>query len=498
MLLVGTALVTGTVAGGVSLAQQEAATPQGQTPLSAEMAAQPANFADIVERVAPAVVNISTTQPAPAAGMEGPEFGMPGIPEGTPFSEFLRRFFEEQGRGGSMEGRPRHDAHALGSGFIIDPAGYVVTNDHVVGEATEIDVILTDGRTLKATLVGRDSKTDLALLKVEADGPLPYVEFGDSDHARIGEWVLAVGNPFGLGGTVTAGILSARGRDLGAGPFDDFLQIDAPINRGNSGGPTFNLDGEVIGVNSAIFSPSGGSVGIGFAIPASLAQPIVEQLKENGSVERGWLGVHIQQVTPQIADAMGLSDHAGALIADVTLDSPAQAAGLEQGDLIVTFDGKPVAGAHDLPRMVAETPAGTEVPLEVLRGGEKLTLTLEVGSMPSDEQVAAAQPAPGVEQHQGALGLALAGIDDTVRQRFQIPEDVSGVAVVGVEGDGPAAEAGIAAGDVIVEAGGAAVTSPEDVATSLKHAEEEGRKALLLLIDRQGDQRFVAVTIAEA
>src|SRR5271154_1590411 len=336
----------------------------------------------------------------------------------TPFDEFLRRFFDQQNPTGQQHlfpQMPGGQAHriALGSGFIIDPSGYVVTNSHVVGGASKVEVTLQDDSKYPAKIIGRDPKTDIALLKIKADKPLPYVSFGDSSSAQVGDWVMAVGNPFGLGGTVTTGIISARGRDIHSGPFDDFLQIDAPINRGNSGGPTFNLDGQVIGINTAIYSPNGGSVGIGFAVPSNLAKTVVAQLEEHGKVSRGWLGVQIQEVTTAIASSLGLQGEHGALVAVVTPDSPGAKAGLKQGDVILTFNGSEVNHLHDLPRLVAESAPDTAAKLKVWRNGQPVELHATLGELPNNEQVASA--ADGQDQDESAradaLGMHLASLN---------------------------------------------------------------------------------------
>ncbi|MBI3451632.1 MAG: Do family serine endopeptidase, partial [Rhodospirillales bacterium] len=363
-------------------------------PPAAEARSGPEGFSVLVAKVSPAVVNVSTTQKfETVAETMPPQFA---FPPGSPFEEFSRRFFQTPGEGdsnGDHDGTPRR-ATALGSGFIIDPAGYVVTNNHVIGQAEKITVTLQGGDKFDAALIGRDAKTDLALLKIKSDKPLPFVSFGDSAQAQVGDWVIAVGNPFGLGGTVTAGIISARGRDIQSGPFDDFLQIDAPINRGNSGGPTFNTDGQVIGINSAIYSPNGGSVGIGFAIPASLAKPIVEQLRTHGSIDRGWLGVQIQPVTDEIANGLGLAKAQGALVSSIRDDGPAAKSGLEQGDVIVAVNGETVTQFKDLPRLIAAIKAGEKVRLAVWRGGAETTVNVVIGKMPQDEMAAAESDSP--------------------------------------------------------------------------------------------------------
>ena len=345
----------------------------------------PSSFSELVERVKPAVVNISTKGRTRArAGIQGQEFGMPGLPEGSPFGEFYRHFFEGHPGlpgGGGVE----REFEAAGSGFIISADGHVVTNNHVIEHADEIEVILSDGTRYPAKVKGRDPKTDLALLELESDESLPYVELGDSDDAQVGDWVVAVGNPFGLGGTVTAGIISARGRDIQSGPFDDFLQIDAPINRGNSGGPLFDTEGRVVGINTAIYSPSGGNVGIGFAIPSTMAKEIIAQLRAEGSVARGWLGVQIQPVTEIVAESLGLEKQQGALVASVVPDGPADRAGIETGDVIVRMNGEELDDFKDLPKLVAKAKAGSESTLEVRRQGKTRKLEVEIGRMPGDE-----------------------------------------------------------------------------------------------------------------
>ncbi|MBI1776125.1 MAG: DegQ family serine endoprotease [Proteobacteria bacterium] len=454
------------------------------------------SFAPIVERVAPAVVNVATTQLADRDQAEE-DSGNPfqNVPPDSPMGEMLKRFFGGQGRGPmtrSMPQRHQQKVHALGSGFIIDPMGYIATNNHVVGKASDITVTLNDGQQLKAKLIGRDPKTDLALLKVDAGKSLPYVGFGDSQTAKPGDWVVAVGNPFGLGGSVTAGIVSARGRDIGSGPYDDFLQIDAPINRGNSGGPSFNLAGEVVGINTAIYSPSGGSVGIGFAIPASLAKPVLDQLREHGRVDRGWIGVKIQPVTPDMAEGLGLKAAKGALVAGVDADGPAARAGVRQGDVIVGFNGSAIDDLHGLPRTVAATPAGKSVDVVVSRDGAEQTLRLEVGGLKDDQMASADQPSAAADN---TLGMRLAPLNQQNRQRFDIAREVKGVIVADVRPDGPAAEVGINAGDIISRVGSASVNSPEQVVSTIKEAQRAGRKAVTLLVNRGGEEHYVAVPL---
>jgi serine protease Do len=454
----------------------------------------PEGFSDLAEKVKPAVVNISTTQRvAQAEGGSPMQFEVPPGLRGSPFEEFFRRF----GRPGGPEGdedAPGGVRSALGSGFIIDASGYVVTNNHVIQDAEKVAVTLSDGRKLDAKVVGRDDKTDVALIKVESDKPLPFVPWGDSDKAKVGDWILAVGNPFGLGGTVTAGIVSARGRDIQSGPFDDYLQIDAPINRGNSGGPTFNMNGEVIGINTAIYSPTGGSIGIGFAIPASLAKPIVEDLRTKGRVDRGWLGVSIQPMSKEIAGSLGLDGDEGALVLGVTPDSPAAKAGLKQGDVIRSVDGKKVAEFRDLARLVAGAGPEKNVKLGVWRDGRETQVSVALGQTPS-EKVASAEPGRGkaAPEKASALGLALAPVTRETRQRYNLPDDAKGAVVVDVKRGAPAAEVGIRAGDIITRVGDKAVSAPEDVIAAVKGAKD--RKAVLLLVTRQGNERFVAVPL---
>ena len=450
----------------------------------------PDSFADLADRLLPAVVNISTTQTV--EGQSGVE--MPRVPPGSPFEEFFKEFFERN------QPQPRQRrATSLGSGFVISADGHVITNNHVIQDADEIRVILQDDTRLEATVIGRDAKTDIAVLKVEPDRQLDFVEFGDSDAIRVGDWVMAIGNPFGLGGTVTAGIISARGRDINAGPYDDFLQTDASINRGNSGGPMFDLDGKVIGINTAIFSPSGGSVGIGFAIPSNSAQPVIRQLIQSGEVRRGWLGVHIQAVSDEIAETLGLDEPTGALVASVIEDGPAEKAGLRAGDVILEFDGREVEEMRRLPRIVADTEVGRTVEVEVWRDNESLTKEVTLGALSEGEQRLAAR---STNRSQGretvdAAGMTLVAITPAMRDRFNLDEDTGGVVVLDVDADGAAAEKGIRAGDVIVEVSQTEVDSPAAVAEKINEAREAGRKSVLFLIQGQGGLRFVAVRVEQ-
>lgn len=458
----------------------------------------PQSFADIVERITPAVVNISTTKAMRGGAQSAPDLPFPQPPPGSPFEDFFREFFD---RDRSPEEMPRRTA-SLGSGFVVDPAGFVVTNNHVIAEAEEISVVFGDDTTYEAELIGRDSKTDLALLKINGEGPFPAVTFADSDTVRVGDWVIAIGNPFGLGSTVTAGIVSARSRDIRAGPYDDFLQVDAPINRGNSGGPSFNLNGEVIGINTAIFSPSGGNVGIGFAIPSNLAVPVIESLKADGRVKRGWLGVRIQAVTEEIAESLGLDDSVGALVASVTPAGPAEQAQIQPGDVILEFDHKPIDRMRGLPRIVAETPIGKEVDVVVWRRGERTTFGVTLGELPEEEELAAlteeGAEVPATSAAIDALGVTVATITEELRARFELPEGAQGVVIVEVAEGSAAAKESLRPGDVIVEVGQEEVSSPPEVAAKVGQAQQDAKKSVLLLIDRSGDLRFVALRFAPA
>jgi serine protease Do len=465
-------------------------------PSAVTAAPPPVSFAEIVERVAPAVVNISTTK-AVGPG-EVPEFPFPEPPPGSPFEDFFREFFDRDRPPDEM---PRRQA-SLGSGFVVDPAGFVVTNNHVIAEADEISVVFGDDRTFEAELIGHDSKTDLALLKIKGDEgqPFPAVTFADSDTVRVGDWVIAIGNPFGLGSTVTAGIVSARSRDIRAGPYDDFLQVDAPINRGNSGGPSFNLDGEVIGINTAIFSPSGGNVGIGFAIPSNLALPVIESLKEDGRVKRGWLGVRIQTVTEEIAESLGLEEAEGALVASVTPGGPAEGAKIEPGDVILEFDHKKIDRMRGLPRIVAETEIGKEVEVAIWRRGAQQSVRVTLGELPEEDELAALTESEADTPSSAEispLGVTVAVINEELRARYEIGPDVNGVVIVEVAAGSPAGDEALRPGDVIVEVGQEEVNSPPEIQAKVNQAKQEEKKSVLLLIDRQGDLRFVALRIPE-
>ena len=473
------ALTAGVLALGVAALSLEAVT----APAFAQ-AERPASFADLAERLSPAVVNISTAQT-----VTRPNRPMPQLPPGSPFREFFEDFFDR--RGG--ENGPNR-VQSLGSGFVISAEGFVVTNNHVIEEADEIEVNFSDGSSLPATLIGRDPKTDIAVLKVEPVEPLSFVSFGDSEAARVGDWVVAIGNPFGLGGSVSAGIISARNRDINAGPYDDFIQTDAAINRGNSGGPLFNMDGEVIGVNTAIISPSGGSIGIGFSVPSAIATAVVEQLREFGETRRGWLGVRIQSVDDAIAESLGLEESMGALVSEVTEGGPAEAAGLESGDVILRFDGQRIESMRDLPRIVAETQVGRTVDVDILRRGERETVDVEIALL-EEERFERASFEAGVDDDSSAsmLGMVLEPLTADARRRFDIGPDVDGALVAEVDGASSAAERGVRPGDVIIEVAQQKVSSPAEASEEIESARDNGRRSVLLMLSRDGELRFVAV-----
>ena len=459
-------------------------------------AAPPESFADLAAKVSPAVVNISSTHVLTQQETQGQDEMPFNFPEGSPFEQFFKQFQQQQQE---QQKHPRK-VTSLGSGFIIDANGYVVTNNHVIDDAKDIEVTLNDGTEYPAKLVGTDTKTDLALLKVEAKKSLPFVSFGDSDHMRIGDWVMAVGNPFGLGGSVTAGIISARGRDIHEGPYDDFLQIDAAINQGNSGGPTFSTDGSVIGINTAIVSPSGGSVGIGFAIPSNLAKPIIAELKQQGHIDRGWLGVAIQELTPDLTQGMGLPSGKGALVSSVQDNSPAAEAGIKSGDVVLNFGDHEIASPKDLSRVVAETPSGTSVPVKIWRKGSEQTVNVKIA--PMKEDVASADgkgngskggsAAPATAQQ---LGATLAPVTDETRQQFGLAEDAQGVVIADLEQDSALADQGVRPGDVIERINDRKVANPNDVAKALDEARADKRSVAVMLIARDGNDHFVAVQI---
>ena len=390
--------------------------------------------------------------------------------------------------------RGRQFGSAQGSGFFISADGYAVTNNHVVDKATTVEVSTDDGKVHSAKVIGTDSRTDLALIKVDGVSNMPFAKLSDGQ-PRIGDWVLAVGNPFGLGGTVTAGIVSARGRDIGAGPYDDFLQIDAAVNRGNSGGPLFNMAGEVMGVNTAIISPTGGSIGIGFSIPATTATNVIEQLKEYGETRRGWLGVRIQTVTEDLAEGLGLKDTNGALVAGIQDGGPAVGSGIEAGDVIVRFDDEPVEKMRDLPRIVADTPVGKEVDVVVLRDGEEKTYQVTLGRLEEADGQAEAKAEPKAPAENETLGLSLSSLNDVLREQYNVEDGLDGVLVVAVVPGSQAAEKRVRAGDVIVKVAQKAVTDPEEVEEQVARAKSEGLKSVLLQISRGGETSFVALRV---
>ncbi|MSO53825.1 MAG: Do family serine endopeptidase [Rhodospirillales bacterium] len=479
----------------------------------------PDRLADLAEKLLPAVVNVSTMQRSSEARGGGggggggggqPSPDTPRFPPGSPFDEFFRDFFERgRPRGDSAPSTPQQGPRSvtgLGSGFIIDTKGHVVTNAHVIEGAEEITVILHDKSRHKAEVVGRDAKTDLAVLRIKNEGrvALPTVDFGDSDKSRVGDWIVAIGNPFGLGGTVTAGIISARGREIGSGPYDDYIQTDASINRGNSGGPMFSLDGQVIGVNTAIYSPSGGSIGIGFAIPSSTVRPIVRQLIDKGRVQRGWLGVHIQNVSDEIAESLGLKDAKGAMVASVVDDGPAKKSKIKAGDVILTFDGKEVTDMRRLPRIVAETVVGDAVDVTVWRDRKRVQLKVTVGELEDTDTKVAARPGGGRNEGGDAtgssvemLGLTLSAVTPKVRETFDLAADAKGVVVTKVDDTGAAADKGIRPGDIIVEVGQEEVTSLAEFRTKIDKAKKSGQKSVLLLLDGKRGLRFVAMRLAD-
>jgi serine protease Do len=462
------------------------------TSARADVAQPLAGFADIVAKVKPAVISVrvKVDESAKTTGMNENNDGdanpmQPGAP--------LEKFFEQFERRGMGQGMPqgKQTVTGEGSGFFISSDGYAVTNNHVVDHAKTVQVTTDDGAVFKAKVIGIDPKTDLALIKVDAEKNFAFVKFADRD-PRVGDWVVAVGNPFGLGGTVTAGIVSARGRDIGSGPYDDYIQIDAPINKGNSGGPAFNMDGEVIGVNTAIFSPSGGSVGIGFDIPASTAKMVVAQLKEHGRIDRAWLGVQIQPVTAEIAESLGLKKAEGAIVAQPQADSPAAKAGVIAGDVITDINGAPIKDSRDLARKIGMTAPGTSIKLTLVRKGETKTLGLTLGKMPNEQQAKADTKDDTSANGAPRLGLTLAPAKEVAGSGNE------GVAVVGVDPNGPAAERGVKTGDVILDVGGKAVTNAADVRKALSDARTAGKNTILLRVKTAEAMRFVALPIGKA
>ncbi len=486
------------------------AMPMLATPVAASARAAPDSFADLAARLLPAVVNISSTETVGAdqsdgddngdqGGSGGPVPGMPAFPPGSPFEKFFHDFMNRQHNGGEPNAPPRK-MQALGSGFIIDPSGIIVTNNHVINGAEEITVTLQDNTVLKAKLLGHDDRTDLALLQVHTDRKLPSVSFGDSDKSRVGDWVLAIGNPFGLSGTVTAGIVSSRGRDIQQGPYDDFIQTDAPINKGNSGGPLFNMDGDVVGINTAIYSPSGGSIGIGFSIPANEARLVIAQLRKFGRAKRGWIGVRIQDVTPDIADSLGLKPAHGALIAGIEPKGPAQKAGLRTGDVILQLDGQDVDG-RSLPRRVAEAVVGESGQFALWRDGKRQMLTIQIGNFPEDQpkpEVKAVAKVPAVTAPLALtqLGMKVAAITDALRQKFQLPQGQKGVVITDVSPDGKAAERGLKPGDVVAEVQQSEVSTPAELQDRIAQARRAKRASVLMLVQNGDGMRWVPLPVA--
>jgi serine protease Do len=468
--------------------------------VGAANAAPPDSFAPIVEPLMPAVVNISTTQKVPQrAQMMVPMFDFDALPD-TPQNRQLKQLFGQFGAPGMVAPMPDKEVTSLGSGFVVDSTGYVVTNNHVVGEADEIRVVFSDNTHYPATLVGRDPKTDLALLKIKAPKPLPFVSFGDSDALRVGDWVIAVGNPFGLGGSVSAGIVSARGRNINAGPFDDFIQTDAAINRGNSGGPVFNARGEVVGISTAIFSPTGGSIGIGFAVPSSMAKTVIESLKKDGSVERGWLGVKIQEVSEEIANSLGMGKPRGALVLEISKDSPANGSGLVAGDVIVKFAGRDIDQMRKLPRAVAETKAGSKVDLVVWRKGKEVTLSTKIGELPDDGSEAGKPTKPRREGSaapagDAVLGMRLIPLDNALRQQLRIKPGVNGLVLDDVDMAGEAAKRGLRPGDILLEANQAPLATVDGLKAAIRDTKKAVREFMLLRVARGNDMVFVTVSI---
>lgn len=466
----------------------------------------PDSVADLAEKLLPAVVNISTSQRVQATDQR--RVPIPRAPEGSPFQEFFDEFFGERdgGEDGEEAPQPRgprgRQVQSLGSGFVIDSSGIIITNNHVIEGADEIIANFSDGSALTATLIGTDPKTDVAVLKVETEEPLVAVDFGDSKSMRVGDWVMAIGNPFGLGGTVTVGIISAQNRDINSGPYDSFIQTDAAINRGNSGGPLFNAEGQVIGINTAIISPTGGSIGIGFAVPSNLAASVVDQLQEFGETRRGWLGVRIQQVTDDIAESLDMDEATGALVAGVTAGGPAEKSGVQPGDVILTFDGNDVPSMRELPRIVADTAVGKAVSVTVLRDGEEVEIAVTLGRLEEGEKLIAAQA--DEDENDAAkpvevLGMMLGEIDDDSRAKFELADDAEGVLILDVVENSNAAEKQVRAGDVIQEVSQQKVSSVDDVVKRIAELQEEGgrRSALLLLVNKEKELRFVAVRLEE-
>jgi serine protease Do len=476
-----------------------AASPMLVLPVAAQTQAQTLpSVADLAERLLPAVVEISVQ--TKADGGDAPATQLPDIPDNSPFKDFFDDFLKKHREQG--QGAPDRTVTSMGSGFVVESSGLIVTNNHVVEGASGIEVHFQDSTILKAELVGRDPKTDIAVIRVKPDKPLPVVAFGDSDHLRIGEWVMAIGNPFGLGGSVSLGIVSARNRDINAGPYDDFIQTDAAINKGNSGGPLFSMNGDVVGINTAIFSPTGGSVGIGFSVPANTAKNVVAQLEKYGETRRGWFGVKIQSVTDDIAESMNMGKSRGALIADVTKTGPAEKAGIEAGDVVIEFNGKPVNEMKDLPKIVAETEIGTRVLVKVFRKGKEIQLTAEVGRLEDGEKVVAQQDkslaTPSAPAVTTTLGMTVTSMTDELRQKYAIDDEVKGAVITEVSADSPAADKRLEPGDVITEAGEKPVVGAADISAAIEEATKSSKNSVLLLVSKAGKQaemRFIALKL---
>ena len=461
----------------------------------------PESFADLVDKLMPTVVNITTTQNIPQQGQRLRD--MPQLPPGSPFEELFKDFFDK--KGGEQAQRR---GTSLGSGFIIDGEGYIVTNNHVIAGAEDITVILRDDTQLKAKLIGADSRVDLAVLKVDPPGkkPLPAAKFGDSDKTRVGDWVVAIGNPFGLGHSVTAGIISARGRSLSNESLDDYLQTDAAINKGNSGGPLFNTDGEVIGVNTAIYSPSGTNAGLAFSIPSNIVKQAADQLREFGKIRRGWIGVSYQSVTDDIADSFGLDRARGVLVANVVADGPAAKAGLKRNDIILSFAGTEVPDLRRFPRFVANARVGNTVDIVVWRGGKEVPLKLKIGEQEEAEKTNVSAQGPAKkppEQDQAVtstieqLGLTLQKISDQLREKYGLSDSAKGVVVTKVAADSPAAEKQLQAGDLILEVDQKPVTTPQEVTEIVAKLQAQKKRSVLLFVERQGDPRFAALRLTK-
>jgi serine protease Do len=482
------ALIAAALAVGTGSVRAQDAEMQGKAPLSVDPGPRfvPESFSGLADRLSPAVVNITTTTTIAAVD----DSLRPMIPEGSPFEDFFRNFNDRAPR-------QQQRSNALGSGFIVSPDGFIVTNNHVIESADEISVEFYHGGNLEARVIGRDTRTDIALLKVDSDEPMPFVDFGDSDAAHVGDWVLAIGNPLGQGFSVSAGIISARNRTL-QGSYDDFIQTDAAINRGNSGGPLFDMNGKVIGVNTAILSPNGGSIGIGFAMSAAVVSRVVEQLRDFGETRRGWLGVRIQNVDQDLAEAMGLDAAKGAVVTDVP-EGPALAGGIKSGDVILKFGDAEIEDTRELVRIVADTEVGRTVDVVVFRAGQEQTLQVSVGLL-EDTTVAAAPGAPEeavpAPADKTVLGMTVAALDRDLRRQLSLPDDVRGLVVTRVDSGSDAFAKGMREGDIIVEVGQAAVTSPEDMQERLRAAEQGGRNSILLLVQRDGQPRFVALNLS--